>query len=372
MPIPFPELDDARVPQLNHRMLDALPVGIVRWVRRDGESDNLLNYANPAWLALVGLDTSAIGQRWHTVDLIHPDDREAYLRVIGNSHSGVDELEFTLRYQRPDGSVVWVNNHATGFRVGDTTYRTACLTDVTPQVVARQELEKALSQIRTQEEALNAFSYSVSHDLMAPLRAIDGFSHQLLKQYLPLLDDHGRYLLERTRTAAQRMGQSIDAMIGLTRVNNTRLATKPVNLSTLAGDVVLMMRDAHPKRLVDVHIQPYLQAQGDAKLIEIVLDNLISNAFKFTNKTDHARIEVGSQQRDGQTVFFVRDNGVGFNPAYADKLFLPFQRLHAVQDYPGNGIGLATVARVIQRHQGKIWAESKPGQGATFYFTLGT
>lgn len=370
MPIPFAELDDDGLPQLNHRMLDVLPVGIVRWVRRDSESDNLLDYANPAWLALVGLDASAIGKRHKTTDLIHADDREAYVRETGTSHTGTEQITFQLRYQRADGSVRWVRNHATGFRVGDTTYRTACLVDVTAEVLALQERERALALMRQREAELSAFAYSVSHDLLTPLRAIDGFSLQLLKLHAAQVDEQGRHLLERTRAAAQRMGRSIDAMMELARIGDARMTVSTVDLSALATSVAQILQEASPQSTVQVDVEPGMQAMGDARLLQILMDNLIGNAFKFSSKVARPKVEIGSRRHEGRVRFFVRDNGVGFDPAYADKLFVPFHRLHSSDEFPGSGIGLASVERVIRRHGGRIWAESSPGQGATFWFTL--
>ena len=213
---------------------------------------------------------------------------------------------------------------------------------------------------------LEAFSYSVSHDLRAPLRAIDGFSQALLEDFGGRLDADGEHRLRRVRAAAQRMGQLIDDLLALSRVSRTDLRRERVDLSQLAGLVVSELARAHPERQVTVDIAPELRAVGDPRLLRIVLDNLIGNAWKFTARTEAARITVGVAA-DG---FFVRDNGAGFDMAYAGKLFSPFQRLHPAEEFAGTGIGLATVQRIVHRHGGTVRAEGVPGAGATFHFRL--
>ena len=217
---------------------------------------------------------------------------------------------------------------------------------------------------------LDAFSYSVSHDLRAPLRAIDGFSNILLKKYSGQLDDQGRELLERMRGATKRMGQLIDDMLVLSRISRAELVSEEFDLSNLAVEVVSHLREAFPERAVETVIQPDIHAHGDPKLIRIVLDNLLGNAWKFTGKTEHAKVELGSKTSDTKVEYFVRDNGAGFDMAFADKLFGAFQRLHSANEFQGSGIGLATVARVIHKHGGSVRAESIVGQGATFWFSL--
>lgn len=247
-----------------------------------------------------------------------------------------------------------------------------------------EELEARVAQ-RTVELAaankeLEAFAYSVSHDLRAPLRALDGFSQALLEDYLPLLDQEGRDYLNRIRAASQRMGQLIDDMLNLSRVTRVDFSCEPVDLSLTAGEIAARLQMEEPQREAEFVIQPGLQAWGDKSLLGILMENLLGNAWKFTAKLPVAKIEFGArQQADGAgethgpaPVFFLRDNGVGFDPKYMDKLFRPFQRLHSSQEFPGTGIGLATVLRVVNRHGGKIWTESQVGSGATFFFTLGS
>jgi signal transduction histidine kinase len=212
----------------------------------------------------------------------------------------------------------------------------------------------------------------VSHDLRAPLRAIDGFSKALLEDYARVLDDEGRRHLERVRRGVQRMGGLIDDLLMLARVSRTELRQASVDLAACAREVIDELRRAHPERAVAVEIGPAPQVRADRELLKIALTNLLDNAWKYTGKSDAARIEFGARAQDGETVYFVKDNGVGFDPRYADKLFGAFQRLHAPGEFPGSGIGLATVARIVHRHGGRVWAEGVPDHGATFYFTLGT
>ena len=217
---------------------------------------------------------------------------------------------------------------------------------------------------------LEAFSYSVSHDLRAPLRAIDGFSKAVLTDYAPRLDDRGRHYLERVRAGTLRMSQLIDDLLGLARVSRRELVRKRADLSDIAGQVAAELRRRQPARKVQVKVQPGLVAEADPHLLAIVFENLMGNAWKFTGKREDARIEVGRQADGGAPAFYVRDNGAGFDMQYADKLFGAFQRLHAEADFEGTGIGLATVQRIVARHGGRIWAEGRVDEGATFYFTL--
>lgn len=236
--------------------------------------------------------------------------------------------------------------------------------------VLEQRVAERTAQLKAINQELEAFAYSVSHDLRAPLRAIDGFSQALLEDYEARLDAEGRDFLLRVRAASQRMAQLIDDLLKLSRLSRGELHGERVDLSSLACDIVGDLRLRQPERQVDVTIAPQLIVYGDARLLRIALENLLGNAWKFTSKTAVARIELGVMEQEGQPVYFVRDNGAGFEMAYVDKLFVAFQRLHQNTEFEGTGIGLATVQRIIHRHGGRIWAESVVGQGATFYFTL--
>jgi light-regulated signal transduction histidine kinase (bacteriophytochrome) len=236
--------------------------------------------------------------------------------------------------------------------------------------ILNQELEKHTAQLTTANKELETFSYSVSHDLRAPLRGIDGWSQALLEDYGDRLDQQGREYLDRVRSEAQRMGQLIDDMLQLSRLTRAEMRQEPVNLSALAQTIAASLQETEPGRQVEFSIQAGLSAKGDAHLLEVALSNLLGNAFKFTGRRALARIEFGQTEAQGRRAFFVRDNGAGFDMAYAEKLFGAFQRLHKATEFPGTGVGLATVQRVIHRHGGRVWAEAAVDDGATFYFTL--
>ncbi len=226
------------------------------------------------------------------------------------------------------------------------------------------------TQLEASNKELEAFSYSVSHDLRAPLRGIDGFSQAVLDDYHDKLDDKGKQYLQRVREASQRMAKLIDAMLNLARLIRAELTFEPVDLSDLGRSILADLRKADPERQVEIVVADNLRATADPNLTRVVLENLLGNAWKFTSHEDYARIDLGMTYHYSEPVFFVRDNGVGFDMTYVDKLFGAFQRLHAVSEFQGIGIGLATVHRIIQRHGGRIWAEASVGKGATFFFTL--
>lgn len=236
---------------------------------------------------------------------------------------------------------------------------------------ARKErtLQRRTAELELAIKELDSFSYSVSHDLRAPLRAIDGYCHILSQDYASALDATALQYLARSRAAAQRMGQLIDDLLGLARMTQHELSVSVVNLSVIAHEIIERLALTEPERQVSINIAAGLNTRADSSLMNIVLDNLLNNAWKYTSRQPGAKIEMNRMEQDGETVFFVRDNGAGFDMQYVHKLFHPFQRLHGA-DYPGNGIGLAMVQRIIQRHGGRIWAESQPGRGATFFFSL--
>jgi PAS domain S-box-containing protein len=234
----------------------------------------------------------------------------------------------------------------------------------------RQELSRYNSELGIANKELESFSYSVSHDLRAPLRTIDGFSLALLEDYADKLDDEGKKNLERVRAATQRMGTLIDDMLNLSRVTRASMHMEKTNISEVAVAVIEELKKTQPERQVEFRIEKGLEATVDSHLLRIILENLLGNAWKFTSKCAKACIEFGQSSNNGSSAFFVRDDGAGFDPAYADRLFGAFQRLHAMSEFPGTGVGLATVQRIVHRHGGRIWAESSVGHGATFYFTL--
>ncbi len=236
------------------------------------------------------------------------------------------------------------------------------------------ELEQRVAARTADLEAANheleSFAYSVSHDLRAPLRALDGFSQVLIEDYSEVLGEEGRAHLERIRAADARMGTLIDALLELSRLNRGELRRERLDLSAMAHELGAGLAEADPERHVELVVTEGLAAQADRELARALLANLIGNAWKFTSKHERARIEIGAEERDDGAAFFVRDDGAGFEMAYAEKLFGAFQRLHGADEFEGLGIGLATVQRIVRRHGGRVWAEGAVEQGATFFFTL--
>lgn len=232
------------------------------------------------------------------------------------------------------------------------------------------QIERSNQELAALNHEIESFSYSVSHDLRAPLRSMDGFSLALLEDYGDRLDDEGREHLQRIRAASQRMGRLIDELLGLSRVTRTELVLRSVDLGGMARDIASSMQKMHPERDMRWEIDETLTVRADKSLMQIAMQNLLENAWKFTSKTADPVIRVGSTLKDGRTVCFVGDNGVGFDMTYADRLFGAFQRLHHETEFPGTGIGLAIVHRIMRRHDGSIWAEARPGEGATFFFHL--
>jgi PAS domain S-box-containing protein len=280
---------------------------------------------------------------------------------------------------RKDGSRFWANVIVTAQRDPDGRLLgfSKITRDLTERKMAEDRIARLNAEITERNEGLLAanreletFSYSVSHDLRAPLRSIDGFSAALLEDYADKLDPAAQSYLQRIRAGATRMGHLIDDMITLARTARVEMSLEKVDLSALAQEVAHQLHAMQPERKVEFRIQPALVVQGDRNLLRSVLENLLENAWKFTSKKPAALIELGAERDSHDLVHFVRDNGAGFDMRYADKLFGVFQRLHNEKDYSGTGVGLATVQRIIHRHGGKIWAESRPAQGATFYFEL--
>lgn len=233
-----------------------------------------------------------------------------------------------------------------------------------------QNLQRRAMELEVINKELASFSYSVSHDLRSPLRSIDGFSQVLLEDYADKLDSQGRDYLRRVRQASQRMGQLIDDLLKLSRVTRQELTLSNVDLTALAWQIITNLHDKQPERSVECVITPGMTVQGDARLIKIALENLLGNAWKFTDKVLNSKIEFGVLEQKGKTVYYISDNGAGFEMEYSSKMFGAFQRLHNMNEFPGNGIGLATVQRIIHRHGGQVWAKGTVNQGAIFYFTL--
>ncbi len=263
---------------------------------------------------------------------------------------------------------------------GKTTHSLCVMTDITERVQYEQDLIELNAELQQQSiklEAVNkeleSFSYSVSHDLRSPLRIVDGFSLALLEDYGDCLNEEGKSYLQQIRTSTQRMAELIDDLLQLSRLNRVEMHQEHINLSSMVTAIAQTLKLQDPNRDCQFAIADQVFATGDPQLLRIALENLLGNAWKFTGKQSQARIEFGITQHEryaDQLVYFIKDNGAGFNMSYANKLFGAFQRLHKTEEFPGTGIGLATVQRVINRHGGKIWAESVVSEGATFYFTL--
>ncbi|MBI4331542.1 MAG: PAS domain S-box protein [Chloroflexi bacterium] len=287
--------------------------------------------------------------------------------------------EYEKEYIRKDGAVfpislrAWLVRDKDGQAVGmwgivrDITLRKHAEEAI---VTLNEELKQRAVELEASNKELEAFSYSVSHDLRSPLRSMAGFSQALLEDYGARLDEQGRGYLARIQASSDLMGRLIDDLLELSRVTRAGMRPEPIDLSALALAALAEIQKAQPQRRVEYAVAPGLMVQGDSRLIHLLMENLLENAWKFTAKAASPRIEVGVADRDGTRAYFVRDNGAGFDMAYAGKLFLPFQRLHKATEFPGTGIGLATVQRIVQRHGGRVWGEGETGRGATFYFTL--
>ncbi|NWG87804.1 MAG: PAS domain S-box protein [Hydrogenophilaceae bacterium] len=303
--------------------------------------------------------------------------------IVAKSRLGLaNENEWT--YMRKDGSCfpVWLSVTALHNGAGEISGFLGMAVDITARKRAdiemkryRERLEQMVeartTELKAANQELESFAYSVSHDLRGPLRAIDGFAQALLEDYGDRLDTTGRGYLDRVRSGTQRMSQLIDDLLKLSRLSRATLQPETVDLSALARDILAHLHELDPERPLQTEVMPDLAATGDPGLLRAALENLLGNAWKYSSKQPRPRIEFGATRQDGETVYFVRDNGVGFDMAHAGKLFGAFQRLHHRDEFEGTGIGLATVQRIVHRHGGRIWAEAAPGQGATFYFTLG-
>ncbi len=354
-------------------------IGTFEWNLQTG-----VRQRTPELEAMYGLPPGGFdASRKSWLDLVHPEDREPAARRMQEAlETGSFEAEWRVIW--PDGTTRWIFGRAWAFKddAGKPLRLVGAIVDVTERKEAEldvlrinAELEQRVGQRTLQLEAANreleAFAYSVSHDLRAPLRGIDGWSLALAEDYDAVLDDRARQYLNRVRSEAQRMGHLIDDMLQLSRVTRGEMKSDTVDLTTLANHITARLRDAEPERSMEFVIEPELVAVGDGRLLEIALTNLFSNAVKFTGARDKACIEFGRLKKEGETTFYVRDNGAGFNMDNAGKLFGAFQRLHKASEFPGSGIGLATVQRVVRRHGGRVWAEAHVNCGATFSFTLG-
>ena len=243
--------------------------------------------------------------------------------------------------------------------------------DITDRKLAEERAKQHADELEMTNEELRRFNYSVSHDLKAPLRAIDGFSFALMEEYSEKLDEEGKDYLSRVRNATQRMGHLIEDLLNLSRVSLESMKKEPVDLSEIANEVTNLLRERSPGRNVEVKIQNNMQVEADYGLTRILIENMLDNAWKYSSQSEYSLIEFFCENISGEKTYVIKDNGVGFDREYASHLFDAFYRLHSKEEFAGSGIGLATVQRIVHRHHGKIWAESEVGKGATFFFTLG-
>jgi PAS domain S-box-containing protein len=311
-------------------------------------------------------------------ELMAGDDRVAhdeYLRRY--RESGARHMVGTMREvigRRRDGSLVPLELAVNEMVIHGRRTFIGSVRDITERQALNAELEQRVAartaELAAVNQELEAFSYSVSHDLRAPLRAIDGFAQALADEHGAALPDSGRHFLDRVRAGARHMSQLIDDLLELAHVSRADMRRQEVDLSALAKDIITELRRKDPQRRVEVDIGPALSAQGDPILLRQLLQNLLDNAWKYTGRQPVAHIWFDAEQRDDARVFRVRDDGAGFDPAHAGKLFQPFQRMHGAGEFEGSGVGLATVQRIVHRHGGRVWAESAVGRGTTVFFTL--
>ncbi len=339
-------------------------------------------YVGPQAEALLGFPLHIWYSEGFLTSYLHQDDRHLAYKLFSETQDRENYIEFECRMLDSNNKVVWVllvatavpdehgERHLQGYLI-DISARKATEIELNHYRNHLEELvEQRTKALAAANRELEAFSYSVSHDLRAPLRSVDGFSQVLLEDYTDKLDDIGKQYLQRIRRATQNMSNLIDDLLNLSKLTRSEVNTQSVNLTDIAQEIAHDLQNSEPDRQVNLVIMPNLVADADPKLIRVVLQNLLSNAWKFTGKSEQPEVKFGVTNIDGQNAFYVADNGAGFDMAYADKLFGAFQRLHTQQEFEGNGVGLAIVQRIIARHNGRVWAKAAIGQGATFYFTL--
>jgi len=349
------------------------------------DANQKVSLINQAGCKLLGYtEKEIIGENWFDtfIPLLTRDNiKEVFAKLIRGDAAPVEYFENSVLARSGEERIILWHNTVLRDDKGNVTGILSSGEDITERRQAEEkigklnvELEQRVRDRTVQLEAANkeleAFSYSVSHDLRAPLRSIDGFSRIILEEYGNKLDNTMGNYLERICKGAQHMGLLIDDLLKLSQVTRSEFHYESINLSGMVGEIVETLRQDNPERTVDVVIQEGINVKGDPYLIKIAMENLLNNAWKFTGKGAHPRVVFGAIVKDGETIYFVKDNGAGFDITYTGKLFGAFQRLHTIEEFPGTGIGLATVRRIITRHGGRIWAEGEVGKGATFYFTI--
>ncbi len=337
------------------------------------DSRGQITYLNPAAERIFGYGVDeAIGRPLTTLmpERFHAAHVAGLTRYVATGDGRVVGRTVELVGRHREGREFPVELSLASWKRGPDVAFTAIIRDITERKRGDETLRRYAAQLESANAELDAFAYSVSHDLRAPLRSLDGFSQALLEDYAHRLDAQGTDYLQRVRLGSQRMGQLIDDLLNLSRVTRSPMHQERVDLSALAQEIAAELRKGEPSRQVEFAITPDLVVEADRGLMELVLQNLLGNAWKFTSNQPRALIELGTTRHDGAPAYFVRDNGAGFDMAYAAKLFGAFQRLHTSTEFPGSGIGLATVQRIILRHGGRVWADAQAGRGATFHFTL--
>jgi PAS domain S-box-containing protein len=337
--------------------------------------------ANQAVQRIFGWSESQLVGEDAAVLIAEPDLASDLARYLETGERRIIGVGRDVTGLRRDGSTFPLHLSIGEMHLGQERWFTAIVRDITSRVAAEERVRALNDELETRVEErtaalavanqeLEAFSYSVSHDLRAPLRSIDGFSAMLVEDHRDELGPEARGLLTRIRAGVERMGALIDDLLDLARISRAEMHHEKVDLGAMAAKVGASLRAADPERAVELRIAPDLHATGDPRLLRVVLDNLLGNAWKFTRDQPHPVVEVGASGVDGARRIYVKDNGAGFDMAYVDKLFGPFQRLHHVHEFEGTGIGLATVQRIVRRHGGEVWAEGRLGEGATISFTL--
>lgn len=342
----------------------------------DWDIANHREYLSPGFKRMFGYESHELHKSpdsWQS--LIFPEDLPKVQDGLEQHFQSQGEIPFfnEVRCRHKDGSTIWVIQSGQVIdwdENGKPLRMIGCQIDLSNQKQAEAQIQRYATQLEASNKELEAFAYSVSHDLRAPLRAIDGFSRALLEDYEDLFDAEAQDYFGRIRKNVAQMSRLIDDLLNLSRVSRSKIQYETVNLSNLSQEVFEQLRLTEPDRQVETQIEPGVSVYADATLMRVVLTNLLQNAWKFTSHNLTAHIEFGVSEEGGQSIYFIRDDGAGFDMAYAQKLFGVFQRLHSVQDFPGTGIGLASVQRAIHRHGGTIWAEAAIEQGATFYFTI--
>jgi PAS domain S-box-containing protein len=329
--------------------------------------DGFFKLLNPSWEKVLGHPLRVLYSS-PFIDFVHPDDRDATVAEAQRLGEGSQTIRFENRYRCADGSYRWLLWNAVGLAEVGVIY--AAATDITERKRSEDLLQDRNVALESANRELESFSYSVSHDLRAPLRAVDGYTRILEEEYAQAIDDEGRRLLGVVRSEAHRMGVLIDDLLAFSRLSRQSLSWVDVDLGQISNEIIAEKRLRYPNRKIEFVSGDLPAARADRGAMRQVLFNLIANAIKYANPNGTIHIEFGGRTEGDHNLYWVRDQGIGFDMRYAEKIFGVFQRLHSDVEIEGSGVGLAIVQRVVQRHHGRVWAESEPGKGATFFFTL--